>query len=96
MTNWNKETIKRQIDYLNDIKESWSGVFGSMSDGLSDAFDTIQEIVPKDEQDNFTNPLKLHHSNWKDIGKCAHTFATRVGMYFAKTSFKKQTQKEVE
>ena len=49
-------------------------------------FDTIQEIVPKDEQDNFTNPLKLHHSNWKDIGKCAHTFATRVGMYFAKTS----------
>lgn len=46
--------------------------------------DTIKEIVPKDEQDNFTNPLKLHHSNWKDIGKCAHTFATRVGMYFAK------------
>ena len=48
--------------------------------------DTIQEIVPKDEQDNFRNPLKLYHSNWKDIDKCAHTFATRVGMYFAKTS----------
>lgn len=48
--------------------------------------DTIKEIVPKDEQDNFTNPLKLYHSNWKDIDKCAHTFATRVGMYFTKTS----------
>jgi hypothetical protein len=48
--------------------------------------DTIKEIVPKDEQDNFRNPLKLYHSNWKDIDKCAHTFATRVGMYFAKTS----------
>ena len=46
--------------------------------------DTIKEIVPKNEQDNFTNPLKLYHSNWKDIDKCAHTFATRVGMYFAK------------
>lgn len=46
--------------------------------------DTIKEIVPKDEQDNFRNPLKLYHSNWKDIDKCAHTFATRVGMYFAK------------
>ena len=42
--------------------------------------------MPKDEQDNFTNPLKLYHSNWKDIDKCAHTFATRVGMYFTKTS----------
>ena len=34
-------------------------------------FDTIQEIVPKDEQDNFRNPLKLYHSNWKEIDKCA-------------------------
>ena len=46
--------------------------------------DTIKEIVPKDEQDNFRNPLKLYHSNWKDIDKCAHTFATRVWNVFCK------------
>ena len=38
------KVLNEQLSYLNDIKESWSGVFGGMSDGLSDAFDTIQEI----------------------------------------------------
>ena len=38
------KVLNEQLSYLNDIKESWSGIFGDMSDGLSDAFNTIQEI----------------------------------------------------
>ena len=36
--------LNQQLSSLNDIKSAWSGVFGEMSDGLSDAFDTMQEI----------------------------------------------------
>lgn len=42
--------------------------------------DTIAEVVPEEEQDNFNNPLKLYHSNWKNPGKCMRSFITRVGM----------------
>lgn len=37
--------LNQQLSSLNDIRDAWSGVFGGMSDGLSDAFDTMQEIV---------------------------------------------------
>ncbi len=36
--------LNQQLSSLNDIKSAWSGVFGGMSDSLSDAFDTMQEI----------------------------------------------------
>lgn len=36
--------LNQQLSSLNDIRDAWSGVFGGMSDGLSDAFDTMQEI----------------------------------------------------
>ena len=36
--------IGQQLSALNDIKDSWASVFGGMSDSLSDAFDSIQEI----------------------------------------------------
>lgn len=38
------KVLDQQLSALNDIKGSWESVFGNMSDGLSDAFDSIQEI----------------------------------------------------
>ena len=38
------KVLDQQLSALNDIKGSWESVFGSMSDGLSDAFDSMQEI----------------------------------------------------
>lgn len=51
--------------------------------------DTIAEVVPEAEQDNFINPLKLYHSNWKNIGKCAGSFTTRFGMMLSDISYMK-------
>ena len=38
------KVLNQQLSSLDEIKNAWSSVFGSMSDELSDAFDTIQEI----------------------------------------------------
>ena len=38
------KVLDQQLGALNDIKGSWESVFGNMSDGLSDAFDSVQEI----------------------------------------------------
>lgn len=51
--------------------------------------DTIAEVVPKEEQDNFINPLKLYHNNWKNMDRCMNSFTTRVGMKFSDVSYMK-------
>lgn len=38
------KVLNQQLSSLDEIKNAWSSVFGGMSDELSDAFDTIQEI----------------------------------------------------
>lgn len=38
------KVLDQQLSALNDIKGSWESVFGNMSEGLSDAFDSVQEI----------------------------------------------------
>lgn len=55
----------------------------------SNRVQTISEVVPKDEQDNFINPLKLYHGNWKNPGKCMNSFVTRVAMKISGTSYMK-------